>query len=116
MWSRWNFCLVCLNACGALIKCSGLTIELWHTSDVFVSIAEAFIVWVSKPLVPQQLLRLQPNCMDRNGFVDNQLEASDIDSFQLIRHCLKCIIELLMFHGFDDSNFSIDCMFADIDK
>ena len=71
---------------------------------------------MSKPLVPQQLLRLQPNCMDRDSFVNDQLEALEIDSFQLIRHCLKCIIELLMFHGFDDSNFSIDRMFAVIDK
>ena len=67
MWSRrnagrmqsgWSFCLLCTNACGALIKHSGLAIKLWDTSDVFVQIVEAFIAWVSKPLVPQQLLSL----------------------------------------------------------
>ena len=54
--------------------------------------------------------------MDRDSFVNDQLEALEIDSFQLIRHCSEHIIELLMFCGFDDSNFSIDCMFADIGK
>ena len=83
---------------------------------MLVRIAEAFIAQMSKSLVPQQLLSSRPDCADRDGFVNNKFEASKIDPFWLVRHCSERVIELLMFCGFDDGNFSIDCMFADIDK
>ena len=116
MWSCGNFCLLCLNACGTLIKHSGLAIKFWDTSDVLVRIAEAFIAQMSKSLVPQQLLSSRPDCADRDGFVNNKFEASKIDPFLLVRHCSKCVIELLMFCGFDNGNFCIDRMFTDVNK
>ena len=116
VWSCWNFCLFCLNACGTLIQNSGLTIKFWHTCDVFVRIAEAFVAWMSKPLVPQQLFRPRSNRTDRDSFINDHLETPEIDSFQSVRHGSKRIVELLVFRSFDDSNLCIDSMLADIDK
>ena len=99
-----------------MVKHSGLTIKLWDASDVLVRIVKVFIAWVSKPLVPQWLFSLRSDGMDRDSFVNDELETSEVDPFQLGRHGSKRIIELLVFCSFDDGNFGIDCMFADINK
>ena len=54
--------------------------------------------------------------MDRDSFIDDHLETPEIDSFQLVRHGSKRIVELLVFRSFDDSNLCIDSVLANIDE
>ena len=76
-----NFCLLWLDACGALVKHSGLAVKLRDASDVLVCIVKAFIAWMAKPLVPQQLLSARLNCADQCQLVNDKLETSNVDSF-----------------------------------
>ena len=116
MWSCRNFCLLCLNACGALVKHCGLALELGDTGDMLMCITKMFVAWMPKSSVPQQLFSARSNCANWHQLVNDELEALNVDSFQLIRHGSKRVIELLMLCSLDDGHFCVDSMLAHINE
>ena len=69
VWTRRNFCLFSADASGALIEDCCLSVKLGYASDKLVSIACSFITWVSKVLVPEQLLCATADSIDWYCFV-----------------------------------------------
>ena len=54
--------------------------------------------------------------MDGRGFVDDEFESANVNAFELVRHGLQCVVELLMFCSFEDSNLCVDGMLANINE
>ena len=44
----------------------------------------------------------------------DEFESAKVDSLKLFRHVAQCLVELLVLLCFDQRNFSIDSVFADV--
>ena len=70
---------------------------------------------MSKLLMPQQLFCTSMDGEDRCQFDDDdEFESAKVDSLKLFRHVAQRLVELLVLLCFDQRNFSIDSVFADV--
>jgi len=67
-------------------------------------------------MMPEQLLSPGTNRIDRDGFVNHAIEATNVNVFEGVWRLAKTSVQLLVFARFEEVNFGANRVSADIGK
>ena len=83
---------------------------------MFVSVVQVFVTRMSKAMVPEELFSSSTDGIDRNGFINHEIEATKVDSLEGLRCAVKAVVDFVVLASFEEVDFGANSVSANINK